>query len=164
MKEKQFIVLKTMVEATSKMDVNTLAKKVDLSPNQTILQIQDLAKEGYLQRVGGGYGITDKGKAALKANMQINAAKGFHFYNGIDQPTDSTALSIEQFYKILKQISIDSIEFHLNREDFENWLRNVCEDSKLANEFGSIKAAGSKGEVLRAELLKALDLKYSIRE
>ena len=68
MKEEQFKVLKTMSEATSRMDLNMFAKKVNLTPNQTIQQIQELAKEGFLQKIGNGYGITEKGKAALKAS------------------------------------------------------------------------------------------------
>ena len=35
LKEEQFKVLKTMSEATSRMDMNMFAKKVNLNPNQT---------------------------------------------------------------------------------------------------------------------------------
>ena len=67
MKEEQFKVLKTMSEATSRMDINMFAKKVNLNPNQTIQQVQNLAKEGFLQKVGNGFGITDKGKISIKS-------------------------------------------------------------------------------------------------
>ena len=90
MKEVQFKVLKALSEATSRMDINMFAKKVSLDPNQTIQQVQELAKEGFLQKVGNGFGITVKGKAALKAFVPVPEGMGFHFYNGIDQPTDLT--------------------------------------------------------------------------
>ncbi len=164
MKEEQIKVLKTMSEATSRMDLTMFAKKVNLSPNQTIQQIQELAKEGFLQRSGSGYGITEKGKAAIKAFTPFPEELSFHFYFGINQPTDLTAKTLQEFYKAIKQVSVGSLEFHLYRGDFENWLKEACKEPELAKEIGGIKAAELKGEELRAELLKVLDAKYGIQE
>ena len=83
MKEEQFKVLKALSEATSRMDINMFAKKVNLDPNQTIEQVQALAKEGFLQKVGSGFGITSKGKAVLKAFLPVHEGMGFHFYDGL---------------------------------------------------------------------------------
>ena len=83
MKEEQFKVLKALSEATSRMDINMFAKKVNLDPNQTIQKVQELAKEGFLQKVGSGFGITAKGKAALKAFVPVPEGMVFRFYNGI---------------------------------------------------------------------------------
>ena len=163
MKEEQFKVLKTMSEATSRMDLNMFAKKVNLNPNQTMQQIQDLAKEGFLQKIGNGFGITEKGKAALKAFIPIPEETSFHFYFGINQPTDLTANTLQEFYKAIKQASAGSLEFHIYRGDFENWLKEACKEPELAEKVGGVKAAGLKGEELRAELLKVLDAKYSIQ-
>ena len=164
MKEEQFKVLKTMIEATSRMDLNSFAQRVNLTPNQTIQQIQELAKEGFLQKIGGGYGITEKGKAALKAYAPVPQDMGFHFYSGIDQPTNLTSQTLTEFFKIIKQVNVDSLEFHLYRGDFENWIKEACQDPKLANEIGEIKNDDLKGEELRVKLLKLLDTKYSIQE
>jgi len=164
LKEEQFKVLKTMSEATNRMDINMFAKKVNLEPNQTIHQIHELAKEGFLQKVGSGFGITAKGKAALKAFTAVPEEMGFHFYNGINQPTDLTAYTLEEFYKIIKQVSVGSIEFHLYRGDFEKWLKEVCKEPEFAEEVGAIKAANLKGEELRDKLLKDLNAKYGIKE
>jgi predicted transcriptional regulator len=164
LKEEQFKVLKTMSEATNRMDINMFAKKVNLNPNQTIQQVQELAKEGFLQKVGNGFGITEKGKVALKAFTPVPEETGFRFYCGIDQPTDLTARTLEEFYRIIKQVSVDSLEFHLYRGDFENWLKEACKVPELAEEIGGVKVDGLKGEKLRAELLKVLDAKYSIQE
>jgi predicted transcriptional regulator len=164
LKEEQIRVLKTMSEATSRMDLTTFAKKVDLSPNQTIQQIQELAKEGFLQRSGSGYGITEKGKAAIKVFTPVPDELSFHFYFGIDQPTDLTAKTLQEFYMAIKQVSVGSLEFHVYRGDFENWLKEACKEPELAKEIGGIKAAELKGEELRAELLKVLDAKYGIQE
>ena len=146
------------------MDLNAFAEKVNLTPNQTIYQIQELAKEGFLQKVGSGYGITHKGKSALKALSAFSGEMGFHFYYGIDRPTEFTAGSLGEFYGLMKQISVESVEFHLYRGDFQNWLREVGKDADLAGEFERVKAADLKGEALRAELLKVLEAKYGIEE
>ncbi len=164
MKEEQFKVLKTLSEATSRMDINMFAKKVNLDPNQTIQQVQELAKEGFLQKVGSGFGITAKGKAALKAFIAVPEGMGFHFYNGIDQPTDMTAKTLGEFYENIKKVSVDSLEFHIYRGDFENWLKDACNESEFAQEIDVVKDADLKGEELRAELLKVLDAKYGIQE
>jgi hypothetical protein len=87
---------------------------------------------------------------------------GFHFYTDLDQPTNLTAQTIEEFYRIIKQVSVDSLEFHLYRGDFENWVKEVCKDPKLANEIGEIKTAELKGEALRAEMFKVVGSKYGI--
>jgi predicted transcriptional regulator len=163
LKEEQFKVLKTMIEATSRMDLNMFAKKVNLSPTQTIQLIQELAKEGFLQRSERGYGITEKGKAALKAFTPVPEEMSFHFYFGINQPAGLTSKTLQEFYKAIKQVRVDSLEFHLYRGDFENWLKGACKEPELADKIGSIKA-GLRGEELRAELLKVLDAKYSIQE
>jgi predicted transcriptional regulator len=162
LKEEQFKVLKALIEATSRMDINMFAQKVNLTPDQTIRLIQELAKEGFLQKVGGGYGITKKGKTALKALTPVPKDMGFHFYYGINQPSDFAAESLEQFYRLIKQISTESLEFHLYRGDFENWLKEACKDPELASAFEEVKADNLKGEELRKELLKVLDAKYGI--
>ena len=108
-------------------------------------QIQELAKEGFLQKVGGGYGITEKGKSALKVFTPVPEEMGFHFYFGIDQPSDLTSKTLAEFYSEIRQVSVGSLEFHLYRGDFENWLKEACKDPELADEVGGVKAAGLKG-------------------
>lgn len=164
MKEEQFKVLKTMSEATSRMDINMFSKKVNLTPTQTIEQIQELTKEGFLQKIGSGYAITEKGKAALKVFTPLPEEMSFRFYRGIDQPADLTARTLEEFYKIIKKISVDSLEFHLYRGDFENWLKEACKEPGLAHEIEHVKEDCLKGDELRAELLKALNEKYSVQD
>ena len=164
MKEEQIKILKTMSEATNRMDLNMFAHRVNLNPNQTIAQIQELAKAGFLRKVGNGYGVTEKGKAALKVFTQVSSEMGFNFYVGIGKPLGLTAQTLEEFYRLIKQVSADSLEFHLYRGDFENWLREVLKDSELAEEIGNLKMDELKGEDLRKQLLKAIDAKYGIEE
>jgi predicted transcriptional regulator len=164
LKEEQIKILKTMNEATNRMDLNMFAQAVDLSPNQAIAQVQELAKEGFLRKVGGGFGLTEKGRNALKMFTNVPVEMSFQFYVDVDKPLGFSAQSLEEFYRQIKQVTADSLEFHLYRGDFENWLRDVCKDSELAEAFGSYKTEALKGEDLRKALLKAVDAKYGVGE
>ena len=86
----------------------------------------------------------------------------FLFYVEVDKPIGFTAHSMEEFYRFIKQVIVDSLEFHLYRGDFENWLKDVCKDSELAEAFGALKTEEVKGEDLRKALVKAIDAKYGV--
>ena len=59
---------------------------------------------------------------------------------------------------------MDSLEFHLYRGDFENWLKDACREPEFAQDVSVAKDSDLEGEELRAELLKVLDAKYGIQE
>jgi DNA-binding Lrp family transcriptional regulator len=162
--EEEFKVLKTLSEVTNRMDVNMFSKKVNLNPTETIEQVQQLARDGFLQKVGNGYGITERGKTALKVLASVAEDMGFQFYFAYGKPSDFIVDTLEDFYMVIKQINAESIEFHLYRGDFENWIKEAIQDPHLAYDFGTVRAFGLKGEALRAELLKALDENYNIQE
>jgi DNA-binding Lrp family transcriptional regulator len=164
LKEEQVKVLKTMNEATSRMDLNMFAQAVDMDPNQAMATVQALAAEGFLRKVGNGYGLSRKGKNVLKVFVQVPDELAFNFYVGFDKPLGFSAQSLEEFYRVVRQVCSDSIEFHLYRGDFERWLREVFEDVELADNFASLKATDLKGEDLRKAVLKVIDAKYGVGE
>jgi len=164
MKESHIKILKTMNEATNRMDINMFAEAVGLTPNQAIAEVQELAKEGFLRKVGGGFGLTEKGRISLKAFTTFPDEMSFHFYVDVDKPLGFSAQSLTEFYRFIKQVTADSLEFHLYRGDFENWLREVCKDPELAAAVGNLKADELKGEALRNALIKAIDARYGIND
>jgi predicted transcriptional regulator len=164
LKNEHLKILKTMHDATSRMDINMFAEAVNLTPNQTIAAVQQLAAEGFLHRVGGGYGLTDKGKKALKFSIQVPEEKTFQFYVGVDKPLGFSANSLEEFYRVAKEVCSDALDFHLYRGDFENWFRDVLGDKELAEEVGGLKTAALTGEDFRKALLKAIDARYGVGE
>lgn len=164
LKEEQLKILKIMNEATSRMDLTTFAQAVNLEPNQAVADIQELAKEGFLQRSGKGFCLTEKGKNIFKITEMVAAEKAFQFYLDVNKPLGFSAQSLEEFYRLMKQVCLDAVEFHLYRGDFENWIREVLTDSELAAEFGNLKTAELHGEELRKALLKAVDAKYGVGE
>lgn len=163
MNEQQFKVLKIMAEVTSHMDMTEFAQKVCLTPSETIEQVHELAKVGLVSRVGGGYGITEKGKAALRAVVAVPVNMAFCFYLGMDQPTCFLAKSIKEFYELVKIVDITSLEFHLYRGDFENWVRTAVKDSVFADELGCVKDSQVKGEQLREAIEKAAEMRFSLK-
>jgi predicted transcriptional regulator len=158
--EKQLKVLKVMNEITSRIDMNTFAQMVGLNPNQTIEQVKGLVNAGLVKKVNSGYGITEKGKAVLKAIAPLPKETAFHFYTDIGQPTGFSAESLKELYEIIKRVAVGSVEFHLYRGDFENWIKAVFKDAALADDLASLKNANVKGEDLRKEIITAISEKY----
>jgi len=158
--EEQLKVLKVMNEVTSRIDLNGFARMVGLNPHQTIERVQELVNAGLVKKGGGGYGITEKGKAILKAIAPLPKDAAFHFYTAIGQPTGFSAESLKDFYEIVKRVAVESLEFHLYRGDFENWIKAVFKDAALADELANLKASKLKGEDLRQGILKAIAAKY----
>ena len=162
MTEEQLRVLKAMNEITNRIDLNAFAQMVGLTPNQTIECVQELVNAGFMRKVGSGYGITEKGKNILKAIAPAPKDMAFRFYTGIGQPSSFSAESPKDFYEIVTRVAVESLEFHLYRKDFENWIKNALKDSELAEEFAKLRAMKLKGEDLRKEMMKTLAATYGI--
>ena len=158
--EEQLKVLKVMSEVTRRIDMNTFAQMVGLNPSQTVERMQDLVNSGFIRKLSGGYGITEKGKAVLRAITPVPKDKAFHFYMGFGQPTGFSAESLKNFYEIVKRVAAESLDFHLYRGDFENWIKNALRDSVLADELANLKIERLKGEELRQEIQKAIVARY----
>jgi predicted transcriptional regulator len=164
LKEEQVNILKLMSQVTSRMDLNLFAQKVNLEPSDAMANVQELVHKGLVRKGGSGYGVTEKGKAAIKAFTSVPEDKNFSFYTRIGYPTVYSAQSLSEFYNITRQIGEDSLEFHLTRGDFEKWANDVLEDSELAEKIGEIKKTNPKCDAIRKELLKAIDHKYNLKD
>jgi hypothetical protein len=162
--EERLRVLKVMSEVTGRLDLNEFARMVGLTPNQTLGCMQELLKADFLKKVGAGYGITDAGRATLKAFTPVQAGMEFHFYMEIGQPTNFAAKSFLDFYGIVKQVNAASLEFHLHRGDFENWAREALNDAAFAEELAKLKKPRLKGERLRKAIIKAAEAKYGLEK
>jgi DNA-binding Lrp family transcriptional regulator len=140
------------------------AEVVNLTANEVIEKIQELTKEGFLRKVGGGYGLTEKGKNVLKIFSYLPSEMTFNFYVNVDKPLGFSANTLADFYRYVKQVTSDSLEFHLFRGDLENWLREAVNDSELSEVIGRLRTEELKGEALRKAILKSIDDKYGAGE
>ena len=111
--DEQLKVLKVMSEVTSRIDMNAFSQMVGLNPSQTVERMQDLVNSGFIRKMGGGYGITEKGKAILKAITSVPKESAFHFYTGIGQPTGFSAENLKDFYKNEYRKNSDDNNHHL---------------------------------------------------
>lgn len=75
--------------------------------------------------------------------------KAFYFYRDIGAPIGKSASSLEEFSHQIETVDASSIEFHVKRGDFENWIRDIFHNSKLAKRLSTIKTLGLRGEQLR---------------
>ena len=161
--EERLKVLKGMIVITSKVDLKEFARMMKLTPSQTLECIQELAKTGFVRKVGSGYGITEKGKLALKAFDPVPKGMEFQFCTGIGQYTDLSAENLKDFWELVKKVDVKALEFHVSRGDFENWIRTVFNDRKFADEFIRIRKSELKGESLRTEIVRAAEARYDFK-
>jgi hypothetical protein len=81
---------------------------------------------------------------------------GFHFYTAMDNYTGITAINLNEFAAKLQIIPSESIAFHFQRKDFENWIRLTIKDSALAERISKTKAEQST-EDLRKEIFRTVE-------
>ncbi len=160
--DEQIRILKYMSEMTGRIDMAEFAGKVGLSSGQIMQHMQYLAGEGYLKKVGGGFALTPKGKGVLKYEEILPENLKFNFYLAEGKPTGMLASSVKEFRENVLRVESGSLEFHLNRGDFENWFRSSIVDYPFADELAKIKKLNLSGEELRKAILKAVDLKYML--
>jgi hypothetical protein len=100
--------------------------------------------------------MVDRDKA-LVMTSSVPVEKGFHFFAEIKKPLGIFATSIFEFCDELKKVDLASLEFHLKRNDFARWLRDVIGDDTLANEFDKLQRVEVAGEKLRSKLVEVTE-------
>jgi len=86
--------------------------------------------------------------------------KGFHFFTDLSRNTGETATSLEMFAQKLERIDADSVQFHFQRSDFQNWIQTTVGDGVLAERIDHVSGQ-LPVEDLRNELVKALQKRLS---
>jgi uncharacterized protein DUF5752 len=76
----------------------------------------------------------------------------FYFYRAIGAPTGAAARNLPDFLGIVNTIDLTSLQFHLGRGDFENWLKMLGDDT-LAKQIATLKERKLRGEDLRVQLV-----------
>ena len=76
----------------------------------------------------------------------------FYFFTSIGNYTGVNALSLEDFVKKVKEVNIKSLEFHLYRGDFEEWVDKTLEDNILVKKIRNLRMLKPLGNALRDQL------------
>ena len=144
-----------------------IAQKVGLKIPAATMHLLGLRKTGHVYTPKHGlYAITDVGKEAIglpktdkahatKILSHLPADKAFHFYTGVHQYTHVIAHSLQEFVDKLQKIDVKSVEFHIPRKDFENWVHSLG-DVELAKKLGVIRSMHLRGEDLRTRTYEAV--------
>ncbi len=89
--------------------------------------------------------------AASNILRSVPPQNAFYFYRAIGAPTGAAARNLTDFLGIINTIDITSLQFHLGRGDFENWVK-MLGDNTLAKQLAGLKEKRLRGEDLRTEL------------
>jgi hypothetical protein len=78
---------------------------------------------------------------ATRALRTLGNEEAFHFYEDIGKSTGESARSLRDFLERIESVKLESLIFHLTRNDFKNWVENTLEDSELARRLEKIPVA-----------------------
>jgi predicted heme/steroid binding protein len=98
--------------------------------------------------------------AAQKILSSVSYEKGFFFFTEIGKKTGATALNLSGFYEGLRVVEPQSVRFHFQRKDFQNWIKDVLGDPELAQRIDMIKMELTDRD-LRNELLKTVLTRFT---
>jgi alpha-amylase len=93
--------------------------------------------------------------AAKRLLRRLPAGMGFTFSYDFVRSSGLSVHNLQDFCSALKTIDVSSIEYHIERGDFERWVSQVVGDNKLANDLANINSSKRKlkGEILRKKVL-----------
>ena len=86
-----------------------------------------------------------------RITRRVPYQEGFRFSTGIGNYTGQVATTLEDFAEMLKTVDLKSIDFHMERRDFEKWVLGVFGDEELARMIN--RRAVFQGENRRKELV-----------
>jgi hypothetical protein len=90
------------------------------------------------------------GKEATRILRTVGHGEAFFFYEAIGRPTGESARSLSDFIEKVKSVKLESLLFHLQRGDFQNWIKKTLGDFRLAREIGAVLP--SNGEDARIKI------------
>ena len=91
----------------------------------------------------------------------VEHSKSFHFYTAVGDYCGVSVNSLEEFANALQYVCSDAIVFHLERGDFQNWIRHVIGDVELAKRIDDIRICDRHlaAESCRKEILEIVNVR-----
>ena len=100
-------------------------------------------------------------EGAIKILRAYPDTQAFYFYIDVGSPTGESAHNLAEFIKTIKTVETNSLEFHSQRGDFENWIKMLGDDT-LSKQMANIQKSEITGEHLRKRVLQVLHLRYGM--
>lgn len=88
---------------------------------------------------------------SAKILRELPPDQAFYFHRDTEAPTGMSAKSLAGFTGSIKTIEVDSLEFHMNRGDFEKWV-TMLGDETLSQQIAHLKQGNFHGDKLRKRL------------
>ena len=82
----------------------------------------------------------------------LSREEAFYFFASIGNYIGESAASLKEFLEKIGSVNTKSLEFHLQREDFEKWVNGTLGDQKLAAQIKDLRSQNITGENLRTQL------------
>jgi alpha-amylase len=89
---------------------------------------------------------------ASKILRTVPREKAFYFFTSIGNYTGTSASSLKEFMERINEVNVKSLEFHLNRGDFEKWMSEVLQDTELAGDIKKLQKLNLTANSLRDQL------------
>jgi len=97
--------------------------------------------------------------ANQKILRTVDDNEAFYFCKGSGNFTGMKANSLKDFMKKIQHVDSESLEFHLNRGDFEKWITSTIGYAQLAADLQLVKGKELSGAALRIRLLSLVSLR-----
>jgi hypothetical protein len=134
------------------MTIQGIAEKTGINSSSSMGYLLGLIKAKYVSVPQKHYyAITNLGKQA-----QVPVEKAFHFYYDLNQHSGVYADSLKDFVAKIQTVDLKSIEFHVQRKDFELWIRSLG-DLELSKKLGLLRMRNLSGENLRTGLYETVN-------
>ena len=91
---------------------------------------------------------------------KLPTREAFYFSTSVGNYTGESAASLAEFVKKIEEIDVRSLEFHLYRGDFEEWVVKILGDERLAEEIRNLRSLSLSGDALRGELYGVVSKRY----
>ena len=156
-------ILETMLLHEKPLKAMEIAKEAKKEYQPVNMHLLGLIKMGYVILPEKGlYAITEKGRKAIgitettkeKAAAILAYAphdKAFNFYVTVGKPLSLHAHNLRDFSNKLDKADVASVDFHMQRDDFEAWFKGLG-DEELAKKTAILKKKMAVGENLRKQL------------
>ncbi|MCX8170511.1 MAG: DUF5752 family protein [Candidatus Bathyarchaeota archaeon] len=147
-----------------------ISGELNLKTRSVNMHLLGLRRKGYVEALGNGlYALTDLGKELLgfpridenlarRILSKVPFESAFHFYFGENSPLNISSDNLIDLCDKIREIDIRSLEFHLFRGDFENWI-SFLGDIELAKRLELIRKSNLSGGNLREKVYECIKVR-----
>jgi predicted transcriptional regulator len=155
-------IIESLNTTNKPVDVNELINISGLNRGKILGHLPRLCIDGLVDKQEKRYAITRKGKAIIREITPIEEHQSFRFFLSENASAGFVAQNLKEFFEIVQIIDSASLEFHIQRDDFSKWFREIYNDEELAAAITEIAQMNYVGELLRTKLSERLKKTYNL--